>query len=479
MSQTNAFKQANNPDRVYYDIVQTNIGRDTETPARFIETTDTPIINNTGDYKMSVVRFQIDTPNMPVLIVQPSNDPNDIVFDELGANSGYIPTAYYIYFSYYGMNKANRSENKIFSAPIQIDWKPENPNAYKPSFDEYKDGKHINFEYFYCYSYTYFFDYIVNQSIKMAYGTAFIDNARDEANSHSPSQLTEFNNQFSNWSYPPTFEWDEASQKINIIAPPCYITTDYCTNGFTIPAQNSFPILLGEGNTASNSVFFVNMGVSSNFYTLISTFPAIKDTYFTIPFYQLIFRTNFITNWIKSTPPITSWAYTVLNSFVPQNNPHTMTYGAYLVRAEQEWSSIDLMTPINSIVFTSNTLPLVLNQQSSIQSKNNKDSYAPSTQGSTNQHILVITDLMSNQQGYRPNILYVPSGQYRYITLTGNQPLNQIDINVFYQLKTGELIPFQLTNGGTASIKLLFEKIVLGEAEKLQFANMSMRELGL
>jgi hypothetical protein len=80
---------------------------------------------------------------------------------------------------------------------------------------------------------------------------------------------------------------------------------------------------------------------------------------------------------------------------------------------------------------------------------------------------------------YRPNILYVPSGQYRYITLQGNQPLNQIDINIFYQLKTGELIPFMLTNGGTASIKILFEKVVLGEAEKLQFANMSLRDLGL
>jgi len=48
MSQTNDFKQANNPDRVYYDILQHNIGRNTDTPARFIETTETPIINNMG-----------------------------------------------------------------------------------------------------------------------------------------------------------------------------------------------------------------------------------------------------------------------------------------------------------------------------------------------------------------------------------------------------------------------------------------------
>lgn len=477
MSQVNQFKQANNPDRVYYDILQHNIGRNTETPARFIETTDTPIINNTGDYKMSVVRFQIDTPNMPVLIIQPSNDPNAYPFSGLEVDD-YIPTAYNVFLSFYGKNGNNSKESsRVFATAFQIDWKPENPNVYKPSFNEYKDGKHINFEYFYCYSYTYFFDFIVNQSIKLNYRT-FIDNAYAEtlANTSDAPQLLI---QLSNWTYPPTFEWDKASAKVNITAPPCYITFDTL---FPL-TENSFPIFIGGGNTA-NCIFPFSLGFSPNFYTLISTFPALTHQYSNVPIYNLIFRTNFVdANWIKvgsPTSPFATYSYTALNEITPPQPPTTlMTYRDYIIKATQEWSSIDLMTPINSIVFTSNTLPLVLNQQSSIQSKNNKDGYTPITKGSTNQHILVITDLMSNQQGYRPNILYVPSGQYRYITLTGNQPLNQIDINVFYQLKTGELIPFQLTNGGTASIKLLFEKVVLGEAEKLQFANMSMRDLGL
>lgn len=471
MSQTNQFRQANNPDRVYYDILQHNIGRDTETPARFIETTDTPIINNTGDYKMSVVRFQIDTPNMPVLIIQPNQNKNTPINVKFENEGGYVPTAYKFYLNYYSMNLSNSQTNNIlYTKEFFIDWKPENPYLYKPSFDEYKDGKHINFEYFYCYSYSYFFDFIVNQSIKMSYAS-FIDNAYTQA--FNASLDSQFSNQFSNWSYPPTFEWDETSQKINITAPPCYLTSDYCANGYSPNAANCFPINLGEGN--NQNVFFLSIGVSPNFYTLISTFPTIYDN--DIPFNQLIFRTNFITNWIKSTPPFTFWDYSILNDFSPQTTPHNMTYGAYLVRGEQEWSSIDLITPINSIVFISNTLPIISNQQSSTKNKNSKDSYTLDSERSVNKHILMITDLMSNQQGYRPNLLYVPSGQYRYITLTGNQPLTQIDINVFYQLKTGELIPFQLTNGGTASIKLLFEKVVLGETQNLQFANMNMRDL--
>ena len=478
MSQTNTFKQANNPDRVYYDIVQTNIGRDTETPARFVETTDTPIINNTGDYKMSVVRFQIDTPNMPVLIIQPNTDKTLNPYPLIQNSQQYIVSAYKINFSFYGSYSQENINTILIKNSFYIDWIPQNQNLYKPTFDEYKDGKHINFESFYCYSYSYFFDFIVNQSIQNYYGS-YVDAI---FTTYSGVDIQE---QFSNWSYPPTFEWDENTQKINIVVPPNYfLTNDMDTSifgtGRSIPYNLALrPDGLGE------SIYSNAISVSPNFYTLISTFPYRIDRIYNDitlkyeDFYTLQFKTNFITNWFKQQDFHPNWYYTILNVFAPTIPPPTLVYGAYLIRGEQEWSSIDLMTPLNSIVFTSNTLPLVLNQQSSIQSKNNKDSYTPTTKGSTNQHILVITDLMSNQQGYRPNILYVPSGQYRYITLTGNQPLNQIDINVFYQLKTGELIPFQLTNGGTASIKLLFEKVVLGEAEKLQFANMSMRDLGL
>jgi hypothetical protein len=461
MSQTNDFRQANNPDRVYYDILQHNIGRNTETPARFIETTETPIINNTGDYKMSVVRFQIDTPNMPVLIIQP----NPVKENSTGQVINYTRTAYEITLNYYHTDLEYLS-NEVYTFSIWIDWKPQNPNVYKPTFDEYKDGKHINYEYFYCYSYSYFYDFIVNQSIKANYGF-FIDGCYNFALSLGDD--TNFLRQFSNWSYPPTFEWDENTQKTKIIVPPQFLTLDYLTFSY-----QSFPIKITEGN--GNNFYASTMSVSPNFYTLISTFPYELDGLN----YRLQFKTNFITNWVKQDPFLPNYDYTIYNESIPfPANPHAMTFGAFLVVGEQEWSSIDLMTPINSIVFISNTLPIIANQQSASKNKNNKDSYTPDSERNTTQHLLMITDLMTNQQGYRPNLLYVPSGQYRYITLTGNQPLNQIDINVFYQLKTGELIPFQLTNGGTASIKILFEKVVLGETKNLQFTNMSMRDLKL
>lgn len=485
MSQVNQFKEANNPDRVYYDILLNNIGREKDIPARFLDTTDIPIVNNTGDYNMSVVRFQIDTPNLPVLIIQPSNDPDAIAEYNLNED-GYLPTAYNFFFSYYGMNRTNiRDDNRVFSHPFQIDWKPENPNVYKPSFNEYKDGKHINFEYFYCYSYSYFFDFIVNQSIKIHYG-AFLDLAYAETTSTSPETNAEFNTQVSNWIYPPTFEWEKASAKVNITAPPCFITCDNCSgNGFPYPTT-CFPIRLGNLNTQYNDIFYFSLSVSPNFYTLISTFPATISNYFSVPLHKLIFRTTFIdTNWINvpnPTSPFTNFLYTNINSVAYEVPPTTiMTYRNFLVKATQEWSSIDLMSPINSIVFTSNTLPLILNQQSSQKIKPKGEALdVGANDSSKTQQVLMITDLQTNQQGYRPNLIYVPSAEYRYITLTGNQSLYNIDINVYYQLKTGDLIPFKLTNGGTASIKILFEKKILAENQKLQqLTSLGMRDLKL
>jgi hypothetical protein len=59
---------------------------------------------------------------------------------------------------------------------------------------------------------------------------------------------------------------------------------------------------------------------------------------------------------------------------------------------------------------------------------------------------------------YKPNLLYNPSAEYRRISLTSNRPINNIDIQVFWRNKRGELKPFYVWSGGSASIKILFEK---------------------
>ena len=81
-----------------------------------------------------------------------------------------------------------------------------------------------------------------------------------------------------------------------------------------------------------------------------------------------------------------------------------------IIEVKQSFSTIDPWTPINSILFTSSTLPvtasllsnphiMINNQVSNTNNSSNFDS--------------VITDIVSNQQCFKPQLLYEPSSEYR------------------------------------------------------------------
>lgn len=139
---------------------------------------------------------------------------------------------------------------------------------------------------------------------------------------------------------------------------------------------------------------------------------------------------------------------------VVQFPPVAPTYVA--LQIVQEYSTLALWTPITSIVFTSNTLPIVANQVSApllffdgkrFQSGGNNSNIAQ-----------IITDFVANNGIYKPNVVYIPSAQYRLVDLVGNSPLYNIDIEVFYKNRVGEFIPIRLNSGGTATIKILFTR---------------------
>ena len=53
---------------------------------------------------------------------------------------------------------------------------------------------------------------------------------------------------------------------------------------------------------------------------------------------------------------------------------------------------------------------------------------------------------------------YVPSAEYRRITLFGNQPISNLDLNIYFRTKLGNLVPFRLSSGGSVMLKLGFFK---------------------
>jgi hypothetical protein len=131
-----------------------------------------------------------------------------------------------------------------------------------------------------------------------------------------------------------------------------------------------------------------------------------------------------------------------------------VTYTA--IQSYQEYSTISSWSPIQAIVFTSNTMPINPNLVSPPLIFNNGQIIQSTSNNSSTSNI--ITDVVSNTGQYAPSILYEPSAEYRMITLYGNAPLTNIDIEIFYRVRDGSLVPFTLASGASVSMKIAFIK---------------------
>jgi hypothetical protein len=262
-----------------------------------------------------------------------------------------------------------------------------------------------------------------------------------------------------NYAVPP-ITWTDPSGGTGTVAAPPPFTFKVALNPALYALFNSFPATETLLTTTTGTVekFYV-LNINSSGYPVVTPFPTIQRTlYSSYVFNSLIYST-------------TTFTYTLLNQ---PDTPISYAYAGHFIQVHQELSTIDTWCPVNGIVFTTNTLPIVTNQYSSNSVINND---RPSFETGA-QYALIITDLQTNEQGYKPNLLYNPTAEYRRIDMTGNRGLTNIDIRVFWRAKTGQLIPFKLSSGISASIKILFQKKILGEKQQLQMAQ-TIKELDL
>lgn len=139
---------------------------------------------------------------------------------------------------------------------------------------------------------------------------------------------------------------------------------------------------------------------------------------------------------------------------VSSNNGYNLV-GSYIY-LKQNYSTISNWSPVSSIVFASSNLatvpglvgnPFIL-----------KDGQIVPASGSSNNTINLISDISANEQSFKPNILYNPSAQYRFISLYSSTPITNVGIQVFWKSTAGEFFPLLFSSQGSASIKLLFQK---------------------
>lgn len=111
MSQLDIRRIETNPDKVYYDLTIANLNNGDVNPVNsppliFNEQRQNAIIPNTGEYYLSIVRFQLDTTSLPIFVpiiqLGPNQpDPNLTIYSvTVVDNSTSPPTPYQVYIEW-------------------------------------------------------------------------------------------------------------------------------------------------------------------------------------------------------------------------------------------------------------------------------------------------------------------------------------------------------------------------------------------
>ena len=356
-------------------------------------------------------------------------------------------------------------------------WTPDYKDAEAPN-KNVLDGKNTAFyQYYYCNAYENFIAR-VNVAIRTAYIALIEELYNDWVVPTNNASLTNvfLDVVLRQYAPPPFLEWNEAELKAELYATLLFQThnpppnnTDEAPLNYSSNPDVVWSVVSTNrvGTPGLYAPLEFQIAMNAPLYSLFNSLPASKKV-LTAP--VTLYKENyyilnlFTTGNDLATPSIplqTIPAYPFTNNYVVSGNIQyptqytaNITHANRLLKQPQELSTIDTWTPINAIVFTTTSLPIVVNQFSASSSIGDK----PPSGSTSNEFAFIITDIQSNEQGFRPNILYAPSAQFRYIDLTGNQPIRNIDISIFWRTTTGALIPMVLASGAQASIKLLFEK---------------------
>jgi hypothetical protein len=363
----------NKPREVYYDIQINNFESTgaAQQPLRFSESRSLPLIKNSGDYSLSIVRFEIDTYSLPTFvadIMQGSNtDPNKMIegITMEWDDSGIITTA----------------------GPTNLIWVPSNQHIPSPSVPQ--ELHEASNEYYYGNSFRHYCDLVNNtfESLTSALKTS-VGITLDGL-------------------VAPKLIWNEQAHTAELLT------------------QKAFY----DDSLADH----VNIYFNRPLYGKLSSFPAI---------------TNFNATDGKVHRLIISSDY--------DNKVIQLDVGEGLIdmiKTSQEYSTISNWSAASSMVFTTNTLPIVPTQQSEPMIYDNGLALKVNAAQNFSQ---VISDMSTNELCYKPNLIYVPSAEYRMIDMFGNGDISTFDINVFWKNKRGKLIPFMLQSGASASMKILF-----------------------
>jgi hypothetical protein len=406
-----------NPSMVYYnfDIINSKTidqGLLNDPNTIFNETRDQPIINDCSKYYFSIVRFTMNGTGRDIPLFIPriqigQSNPNLTVYS--------IGLSLTVEDTINGLQESTTFERNRF-----VIYSPQLLNSTIPQAPLITQN--VDNPYYYVFTYEHWVD-LINQTYKL-----LIDDL----------QIL-YNTWRSGFSPAP------GPRTLNTKAP--YMKYDSISGLFNIYYDK-----YGFGGVDSTSYSLINEKeqftpyMNSNMWGLFGSFPS----------YSMggdESKNNFskVENW--------SIKLDIKNQLGTNNYSYNGT--DYLILKQDYITTGSLWSPISSIVFVSNLLPII--NEGTAQPIRFGEGNVSNPTSSTSAFTPIITDIalaMNRAEDYNNFVSYVPTAEYRLSSMTNSpQEVRNIDVQIYWKHRlSGELYPLKLFNLSSVSVKILFRR---------------------
>lgn len=504
-------------DMIYYnatltatktsDLIQSSY----QSPIRFNESRDAPIIRDASQYYFSIIRFAMNGPgkNLPLFIplIQTNGNINPVQTDP-NLTVYYTTLAYQRQWNYTTALGAAATTMITLTPPsTSVKYISETQDASVAPVPSSPAGgivkQDLSTRYYWIYTYKHFVQ-LVNTAMETAMSTLYAEFVSAWA-----SQVTLLGSPTVN-PYPtladfladqdiPVLYYDEVTGLFEIYgdtrcfnvagqiplsagppqgiqpALPAYVPPAYAPGGVATASSSCyirlffndllFGLLSNFNNTyvgATNGGTLV-MPLTQNIATQLpvaslafNPFLYSNEILFTNQQYKNILNNNPSLQGLNAVPP------PIYNPFffLPADKQNL-----YWI-ARQDYRSTDTMwSPVANIVFTSSLLPLKKEFNAAPVELNQTNVSGKSVPAQSSFEPIIcdfsVDQQIESAQGWRSFALYEPTAEYRLLSMqASHEEIRNIDIQVWWRYRlTGELIPLTMANSSDVSIKMLFRKV--------------------
>jgi hypothetical protein len=227
------------------------------------------------------------------------------------------------------------------------------------------------------------------------------------------------------------------------------------SNTYQPPSMSWDPTALIASITADSAAFTVSPSATSTVFiyfnqsmsTLLDSFPYV---YPNVPPASPLYSYILFSASANATSTIVG-SYSSLGVF-------TSNYTGIVVSQDHQTAS--LMNPVQSIIFSTTFLPVVMENVGAPIITNGSSPVTIRSSNTANVFPIVTSFIVpfSAASNYKPDVTYTPSSEYRLVDMYGTTPVHQVDVQVFWSDPFGVRHPFFLGSGCSGSLKILFRR---------------------